>query len=199
VRDLATDEVVELLDLGAHVHAGDDGWVIGRLVPSGTDPASMFDTRPMPVDEQTARDVASVRGSLGGWTRALDLAVRSGRFDPAALRSEDRELATDVPGLALLEAGTKPSARAATMASLREGRDEVGRAAFRLLRSAAEGGLDDDRAAYVGAAALNPHAFGEARRQLSAPPAVWERWAALVPDPARSRLLSLAGSEAAAA
>lgn len=199
VRDLATDEALDVLDLGAHVHAGEGGWLIGRLVPSGTAPALMFDTRPLPVDERTARDTASVTATPDGWLRALDLASAAGRFDPATLRSEDRELATDVPGLKLLEAGTKPSALAATMSSLREGRDEVGRAAFRILRSAAEGSLDDDRAAYVGAAALNPHAFAEARRQLYAPAAVWRRWAELVPDPARSRLLSMADTEAAAA
>ena len=199
VRDLGAGATLDLLDLGGHVPAEDGGWLVGRLVPSGTEPALMFDTRPLPVDERTARDVASAAGRHGGWLRALDLASVTGRFDVATLRSEDRELATDVPGLRLLEAGTNRSALGATMASLREGRDEVGRAAFRILRSVAEGGRDERDAAYVGAAALNPHAYAEARRRLTAAPSVWKRWAELVPDPARSRLLALAGSEAAAA
>jgi hypothetical protein len=85
------------------------------------------------------------------------------------------------------------------MASLREGRDEVGRAAFRLLRSAADGGLDLDQAPYVAAAALNPHAYAEARRMLSAPRERWRAWAELVPEPARARLLALPTRNTAAA
>ena len=124
---------------------------------------------------------------------------RPAEFEVDDLRSEDRELATDVPGLALIAAGTTSSAMAATTASLRQGRDEVGRAGFRILRSAAEGSLAQDLATYVGAAVLHPHAFDEARRRLHAPGAVWERWAELVPDPARARLLELAGAATAAA
>ena len=199
VRDLATDRVCDVLDLGACLPGGEEEWVVGRLVPSGTSPALMFDTRPLSVDERTAREVAAAGDTHGGWLRALERAASAGRFEVDDLRSEDRELATDVPGLALLAAGTTSSAMAATMASLRQGRDEVGRAGFRVLRSAAEGSLAQDQGRYVGAAVLHPHAFAEARRQLHPPATVWERWAELVPDPARARLLELAGAATAAA
>ncbi len=58
VHDLRAGHEVALLDLGAAVHADADGWLLGRLVPSGTTPALMFDTRPIAIDEQTALDVA---------------------------------------------------------------------------------------------------------------------------------------------
>ncbi|HEY0951208.1 hypothetical protein, partial [Nocardioides sp.] len=85
VRDLATDDSIDLLDLGAHVHADAGGWLIGRLVPSGTDAALMFDTRPVPVDRQTAVEVAGDR-SRGAWIKALVDGIDDGRVDPAVLQ-----------------------------------------------------------------------------------------------------------------
>ena len=197
VRDLASGASVGLLDLGAAVHAEDDGWLVGRLVPSGTSPAMMFDSRPLPVDEETAREVAD-SSDPGGWITALTDAFDDGRLDRAILRSEDRELATDVPSLMLVEAGTPPPALAHTMESLRHGRDEVGRAALRILRGAADGSLAESMAAYVAAAALNPHAWVEAVPRVVSPgqEVAWTRWAALAAEPARGRLLGLAALSA---
>jgi hypothetical protein len=193
VRDLRRDESVRLLDLGARVHADPDGWLIGRLVPSGIEELPMFDTRPLPVDEQTAREVASAT-SPGMWVSALRLAIDDGRVDRTLLQSEDRELVTDVPSLSLVRAGTPSSALDHTLAALARGRDEVGRAALRILRSAGRGELDDDRAAYVAAAVLQPHAHTEVRARVLAPgqEGAWTHWADLVPEPARSRLRRLA-------
>lgn len=192
VRDLATDRVIELLDLGAHVHADDGGWLIGRVVPSGGHPALMFDTRPLPVDETTARQVAEDTGKRAGWAQPLAQACREDRVDRSLLRSEDRELITDVPSLDLVEVATSPAALARTLDALHDGRDEIGRAAFRILRSVAEGTWGDDRrAAYVGAAVVNAHASAEAGRKLASSSPEWQRWAALVPEPAKSRLLRL--------
>ena len=54
------------------------------------------------------------------------------------------------------------------MQQLREGRDEVGRAAYRILRDAVHGEFGgDEKAAYVGAAALNVHAFVQAKEDLT--------------------------------
>jgi hypothetical protein len=201
VRDLAEDRSVELLALGAQVHADARGWLIGRLVPSGTTPALMFDTRPLPVDERTAR-AASTGDRRGAWITALVDAIGSGRVPPAALWSEDRELVTDVPSLALVERGTAPGALARTLDQLARGRDEVGRAAYRILRDVAAGSFGgDDEAAYVGAAVVNAHGYAEARRELVRADhgAAWEQWAALVPEPARGRLLRLAELSRAAA
>ncbi len=201
VRDLAEDRSVELLDLGAGLLVETGGWAIGRLVPSGTTPELMFDTRPLPVDEQTA--VAAATGDRrGAWVTALEQAFAEGRLDRSLLRSEDRELVTDVPGLQLLERGTPRHALASAMDQLRGGRDEIGRAAYRVLRSVAEGsfGAEAD-APYVAAAVLNPHGFAEAQTQLVAPGhcGAWEHWARLVPAPAQGRLARLAALSAEAA
>jgi hypothetical protein len=193
VRDLASDQPVELLDLGARLHAAGDGWLIGRIVPSGTTPGLMFDTRPLPVDAETATETAAgdVRGA---WVTALDRAFRSGRIDPAVLQSEDRELVTDVASLDMFERGTPTRELADARERLADGRDEIGRAAFRILRAVAEGSFGSDAdAPYVAAAAVNAHGYAEAVRKLVRPEhrGGWEHWAMLVPDPARGRLLRL--------
>ena len=203
VRDLGGEgRSSEVLDLGAGVLIEAGGCLLGRLVPSGTTPGLMFDTRPLPVDEQTA--VAAATGDRRwAWITALVEAFDDGRLDHRMLRSEDRELVTDVPGLSLLERGTSPATLASAREQLGRGRDEIGRAAYRVLRAVAEGsfGTDDD-APYVAAAVLNPHAFAEAQAQLVAPGhrEAWEHWAPLVPAPARGRLALLAAlsTEAAA-
>ena len=193
VHDLARDESVPLLDLGARLHADPGGWLIGRLVPTGNEPGLMFDTRPIPVDERTARVVAE-GATRGTWITALEQAIDEGRFGRSLMQTEDRELVTDVPSLSLVEVGTPPVALASTLDALRRGRDEVGRAALRLLRSAGEGKLDADRAPYVAAAVLNAHAYAEVADRVLAPgqEAAWSRWAGLVPEPARNRLRRLA-------
>ena len=193
VRDLRTDDPIELLDLGARVHAEDDGWLIGRLVPSGTSPSLMFDTRPLPVDEQTAREVAGCEAP-GEWVPALHAAFLDGRVERSLLMSPDRDLPTDVPSLQVLEAGTRPPDLDRTLQQLREGRDEIGRAAFRILRSVANDSFGGgDRAPYVAAAVLNAHGYAEAQRLVGpGQQHVWARWADLVPDPARGRLARFA-------
>jgi hypothetical protein len=200
VRDLATGSPLELLDLGGRVAVGSGEWLIGRVVPSGTTPGWMFDTRPLGVDRRTAREVAA-DPSRGAWVTALHAALVDRRVERSALLSEDYELVTDVPDLRLVEFGTPPAQLDRVMGQLRSGRDEVGRAAFRVLGSAAEGRLRDDEAAYVGAAILNLHAHDEARRLLLAPgqESTWIRWAGLVPEPARARLLGFAAATRAVA
>lgn len=201
VRDLAANRPVELLGLGAQVHADADGWLIGRLVPSGTTPSLMFDTRPLPVDQQTAVE-ASTGDRRGAWVTALRSAIDDGRIDRSLLQSEDRELVTDVPSLALLERGTPPAALAHTLDQLRSGRDEIGRAALRVLRDVAQGSFGgDDDAPYVAAAVANVHGYAEARRHLVRPEhrAAWEHWVPLVTEPARGRLVRLVELSAGAA
>lgn len=201
VRDLAENRPRELLDLGARLHTDAEGWLIGRVVPSGTSPALMFDTRPLGVDRRTASD-ASTGDRRGAWVTALDRAIRDGRIDPAILQSEDRELVTDVSSLDLLERGTQPGALAGARDRLAGGRDEIGRAAYRILRAAAEGSFGgDEEAPFVAAAVVNRHGYAEARRQLarSENRAGWEHWARLVPEPARGRLLHLADLSSASA
>jgi hypothetical protein len=199
VRDLQGDGVLTLLDLGAALPA-EDGWLLGRVVSSGTTPELMFDTRPIAVDEQTAAEVA-FSPKRGGWVSAVKAALVEGRLEWSLFDSEDLELASDVPGLLLLEAGTPPAALASAREQLGRGRDEIGRAAFRILsRVAGDTFGGDELAPYVAAAVLNPHGYDEALRALAGSGEVeaWSRWAALTPEPARSRLLRLAGFAAAA-
>ena len=200
VHDLRAGRSVAVLDLGAAVHVGAEGWLLGRLVPSGTTPELMFDSRPIPVDEQTARDAAA--GALpGSWVTAVKDAITEGRVDRALFESEDRELLTDVPSLALVRIGTPTAALDATLSNLAAGRDEVGRAAYRILKRVSEDSFGPDvLAPYVAAAVLNVHGYDEARRHLtgSGGPNTWAHWADLVPDPARGRLRELAGLAEAA-
>ena len=153
----------------------------------------MFDTRPIPVDEQTARAFAADTRPAA-WLGALVTAIGEGRFDRAVLQTEDREFVTDVPSLSLVEVGTPPAALASTLKALGRGRDEIGRAALRILRSAGDGTLDAERAPYVGAAVLNAHAYAEVDGRVLAhgQASAWAGWADLVPEPARSRLRRLA-------
>jgi hypothetical protein len=199
VRDLGSDQTHDVLDLGSSVVPGPGRCVLGRLVPSGTRPRRMFDTVPLAVDEDTARKVARSTGD--SWADALLAAIASGRLDGGDLLREDYELMSDVPPLSLLEFGTRPTDLARAMSDLMNGRDEVGRAAFRILRSASTGALDDAAAPYVASAVLNVRGYAEAQRAILAPGqhAHWLRWAELTPDPAQARLLRFAEQTATVA
>jgi hypothetical protein len=193
VTDLESRQTMQLLDLGAGTLCGPGGFLVGRLVPSGVTPELMFDTTPIVVDKRTAKDVA--HSTKGGWITALTKAIADRRITIDALESEDRELASDMPSGAMIDLASRPADRAD------DGRDRVSRAAFRILRQAAEDGLGDERAPYVAAAVLNPHAYAEAQRKIVSPgqPSQWLRWADLAPDPAATRLRHLAEMSAARA
>ena len=177
-RDLRANRDVALLDLGADTSAP-GGWVIGRLVPSGTTPGLLFDTRPVGVDEQTALEVASA-DTRGGWVSAVKAALVEGRLERDRFESSDLELATDVLSRELVE---------------------IGGSAYGILARVAAGTFGpDSMAPYAAAAVLDPHGYAEAMRLLAGTgqPETWSHWAALAPEPARSRLLRLAGLAAAA-
>ncbi|TNM45162.1 hypothetical protein FHP29_04980 [Nocardioides albidus] len=196
VREAGTEATVELLDLGARSVAP-DGWVIGRLVPSGIGDLSMFDMTPFAVDEPVAREVAAT----GNWLHPLTKPHRAGEVPSSALLREDYELVTDVAALDLVRFGTKPADLERTMDSLRGGRDEVTRASYRILSAAVAGDLPPEDQAYVAAAALGPRVHDDVRRKLvrSGHPEPWVTWAGRTPNPARARLLELAESARASA
>jgi hypothetical protein len=197
VEDLAADSWTEVLDLGARANAGDSGWVLGRLVPSGVDDLPMFDTPPIAVPERVARAVAEAPKPWAEVTAALD----EGRLVERHFMRADHELVTDVPSIDLLRVGTPPADLERVTAQLRAGRDEIPRAAFRILRRAADGAVPDADASHVGAAVLQPAARADARRLLvrEGQYDVWARWAALVHEPARGLLLDFAEVSRAAA
>ena len=137
VHDPAAGSWLEVLDLGARSDAGDDGWVLGRLVPSGVDDLLMFDTPPIAVPEPVARDVA---GAPQPWTRIKE-ALDEGRLVERHFMRADHELLTDVLSIDLLRIGTPAADLERVTAQLRSGRDEIPRAAFRILRRAVDGGV----------------------------------------------------------
>lgn len=206
VLDLATDELVDVLDLGASSVAGPGGWVIGRLVPSGTTPELMFDIAPLGVPEALARTVARHRDHRAGpnsWPELLAEALGRRELPSSALLREDYELMSDIPAVTMIELATRPLELARVMSQLRSGRDEVARTAFRILRSVADGSLESGDAPHlaarvtapmVAAAVLNASAFEQAPRKILAPgqESRWRHWAAMVPQPARDRLLRFA-------
>lgn len=195
VEDLAADTWTEVLDLGARANTGAGGWVLGRLVPSGVDNLLMFDTPPIAVPEDVARDVAAASEP---WLRMKEI-LDEGRLVERDFMRADHELVTDVLSIELLRIGTAPADLERVTAQLRAGRDEIPRAAFRVLRRAAEGAVHESDAAQVAAAILQPGARADARRMLVREGRydVWARWAGLVHEPARSLLLDLADASRA--
>lgn len=193
VREPGAVTWTEVLDLGARSCAKESGWVLGRLVPSGIGDQLMFDVPPLGMPEDLARAVsAAERGPR--WFRPLTTALETRRITSEVFLREDYELATDVQELDLLDYGTPIGDRQRVRDQLRSGRDEVSRAAFRVLRKAVEGDLPAEDQAYVAAAAMNVRASDDVRRLLVRPgqPQPWEQWADRTPEPARSRLLALA-------
>jgi hypothetical protein len=190
VREPGQESWTEVLDLGARSCAP-GGWVIGRLVPSGKDDLLMFDMPPVGVPEAIAREVAAARD--GGWWAVVCAAARDGRLSAGRFLREDYELATDVQELDLLRFGTDRRELDRVMRQLRQGRDEISRAAYRVLMRAGRGDLDFADQAYVGAAVQNVRAYDDACRRLVRPGQsdAWSAWAARVPEPARHRLLAL--------
>jgi hypothetical protein len=82
VRDVADDGLVEVLNLGALTDATWDGAVVGRLVPVSAAPGLMFESRPVSVDVQTARDVAAAQraGEPDAWIPEIGEGRHSGRL-----------------------------------------------------------------------------------------------------------------------
>ncbi|WP_067433398.1 hypothetical protein [Nocardioides jensenii] len=193
-----TGEWIEVLDLGARSCAGPQGWVLGRLVPSGVDGLLMFDAPPLGVARSLAKQIADHDDA---WLSRLAHAVTRGRVGSDQLVREDFELTTDVQELDLLRFGTTPGDLPRIMRQLRQGRDEISRAAFRILQRALDGHLAHEDHAYVAAAALNAHGFDDVRRKLARPGQgdTWAAWAGRTVEPARGRLLSLAEVGRAAA
>lgn len=191
VREAGSEEWIDVLDLGARSCAP-SGWVIGRLVPSGVGDRLMFDTPPLEVPARLARDVAARAGD--DWSQVLAAVVRSGDLPSEFFLREGFELTTDVLGLDLLRFGTSARKLDRVMLQLRAGRDEISRAAFRVLERARRGDVAPADQAYVGAAALNVRAYDDMRRQIvrTDAPDCWAEWAERLVEPSSGRVRALA-------
>ena len=190
VYDARADSWLEVLDLGARSSAGEEGWVLGRLVPSGIDDEVMFDVPPLPVAERIAREVAAD----GDPWEPISAALAEGRLVQSRFMRKDYELTTDVQELDLVRFGTPARDYERVMKQLHSGRDEVGRAAYRILQRSVDGDLAHRDSAYLAAAVQNPRADSEARSKLlrEGQHEVWSHWASVVSEPARRRILDYA-------
>lgn len=191
VCDAAGGDWVDVLDLGGRCGAP-GGWALGRLVPSGLGDRLMFDMPPLGVPAEVAREVASAPD--GDWWRVLTAAHGRADLPPGLFLREDYELLTDIQELDLLRFGTEPRDVDRVTQQLREGRDEISRAAYRVLERARKGNVDAADQAYVGAAVLNVRAFDDLRRQMvrTDEPDCWAEWADRLAEPAGSRVRALA-------
>lgn len=82
VRRFPDGHVLELLNLGATSDIGPEATVVGRVVPISVWPFAMFESRPLPVDEITARAVGERMSGDDdlGWFGALAEAHEQGRL-----------------------------------------------------------------------------------------------------------------------
>ena len=78
LHDLGHESVTEVLNVGSFVDQPSEV-VLGRVVPISTPPGRMFDSRPVPLDEQTAAEAATAM--RGGDSLAWLDAVSRGRAD----------------------------------------------------------------------------------------------------------------------
>lgn len=192
IREAGRSAWIHVLDLGA-LACAPQRWVLGRVVPSGIGDGLMFDRHPLGVSKRLAAAVAASED----WLETLATAVDRRRIAHADLLREDYELMSDVPELELVRFGTPQRDYDRVLMQLRSGRDEIGRAAFRIIDRARRGDISASDMPYVGAALLNPHAHAEAVRALR--PEHRARWAAIaeeLPSPARGRALALAAPPA---
>ncbi|MBL0749270.1 hypothetical protein JI751_16740 [Nocardioides sp. G10] len=98
VRRLSDDVTEELLNLGATTDIGPGAYVVGRVVPTSAWPFAMFESRPLPVDVETARAVGERMSSEGdfGWFWALAEAHGDGRLPSGATCRNTTLWSTDV-------------------------------------------------------------------------------------------------------
>ncbi len=91
VRDLTSDEELELLDLGATLEPGEH--VLGRVVPISTAPGLMFDWRPMPVGVEAAEAVAD---DPRLWLTTVHSLLVAGVLEPGFAHLPDASLTSDL-------------------------------------------------------------------------------------------------------
>jgi hypothetical protein len=94
VTDLRNKELIEVLDLGVGEQLPAGQHLLARLVPTRTEPGVMFDWRPLPVDEQTARAVSRLPSR---WLQTLHLQLLNERLELAFSHQSETVLSADLP------------------------------------------------------------------------------------------------------
>ena len=85
-----------MLDLGLLAEHWPGTCVIGRLVPTSAGPGRMFEWRPLPVDEETARRVA-LEPRPEGWFDIVVAQHAAGRLPHLFSYLDDTALVSDLP------------------------------------------------------------------------------------------------------
>lgn len=208
LQDLVRGEEIEVLNLGAMSETVDE-CLVGRVVPISTEPGWMFATRPLAVDEHTARGVVTA-GRIGGplgWCTVLGIAVEDGRlsegfhcgFTPFTSDLLLPELVVDDEGSST-EAGFQLPGQAAYLTELaaRGHSADVANALAVLELCLTAAGISDHAAAvsapHVTAALQTRGAFEAAREECTRPDAADAWWilAAVVPEHLAERCRVLA-------
>jgi hypothetical protein len=94
VTDLTSREAVEVLDLGLSELLDLGQHLLGRIVPISDGPGSMFEWRPLSVDQDTANAVAV---DPRRWLPTLQRLGAAGRLEPAYSHQPESSLTSDLP------------------------------------------------------------------------------------------------------
>jgi hypothetical protein len=94
VADVATGEAHELVDRGLAEQVPAGACVLGRVVPTTERPGRMFEWRPLPVNERTARAVAR---NPQRWLMILAAGARARRLPPAVSHVSETSMTADLP------------------------------------------------------------------------------------------------------
>jgi hypothetical protein len=204
VTEPATQEQLELLNIGALSDRDRGVPVLGRVVPIAVEPGLMFDVRPVEVDLETAREASALAqdGHDLGWIDAIFHGRRDGRLDRSFSTGLGTPLGSDIvplrevhhhhgapelaPGMQrLVDSGLSPNAANGV------GVCEVGLIAARV---SGAGPATTTAAQHVAAVLADPEVYAAARVHCTDPANEphWRALAAGVPEPARSRCLELA-------
>ena len=202
VTDVGSGEELAVLDLGTNLLTHPGGHLIGRLVPIAEEPGLVFESPPLPVDDETAYEVAALAGQrrpADAWVDVLGRARAAGRLEAGFSRVQRESVLTDIEPVVLLVAANQEHEFADVAERSQAGEDEVGRAAFRLLNCAwlleSRGGADALHSlALLCAAVLEPGAYERARVELTQQHRCdgWVLLASAAPEPAASRFAELA-------
>ncbi len=99
LTDLGSGERLDVLDLGLAFEHWPGSHFLGRVVPTDVAPGRMFEWRPLPVDEGTARRVAD---RPDAWLRTLAERAREA-LPPMFSYVEDTSMMSDLPVRSWLE------------------------------------------------------------------------------------------------
>jgi hypothetical protein len=92
--DLATNQPLQVLDLGLTEHLRPGQHLLGRVVPTTALPGRMFDWRPLPVDRVTATAIAR---NPRQWLPILATRAAARRLAPAFSYLSDSSITADLP------------------------------------------------------------------------------------------------------